>query len=131
MSNEHTDKDFDNLVDLNRKLRTERNSIEQVLHKKELELLESIGTIGRMKNMCWLATALSFIAAFIFGVGVFHSLSPDSDWNAIIGVNVGVWFFSVVMYYCSWRFKFTKSGEDFIKYSKNGFSSAYKWLMRK
>jgi hypothetical protein len=100
--------DYDKTVADNQKLRVEINLVRQELYRCYKDLMNSCALIGSMNNASWLATGISFIIAMFFTVLSMHSLAPSADWNAIIGVGAGTWFFGVFVYYGVWRWQWRK-----------------------
>lgn len=66
--------------------------------------IESIN--DRMKNGSWLAVAVSFLITFVFGYFSINSLTPIESFSDKLGIIVGIWSSSWMVYYITWRLEF-------------------------
>jgi hypothetical protein len=98
--------DYKKLIAQNKKLQNDLILDQQKIHRLILESLDNFATIGKLKSCSTWATIFSFTISLIMGYLVIKNLVPQVNWNQILGVVIGVWWFSLFSYYGFWRAQF-------------------------
>lgn len=75
-----------------------------ILERHKSYEIESVS--DRMKNGSWLGVAVSFLITFVFGYLIINSLTPIEFFSDKLGIIVGIWSSSWMVYYLTWRLEF-------------------------
>lgn len=98
--------DYEKLIAQNQKLQNDIILDRQKIHRLILKDLDNFAMIGKLKNCSVWATIFSFSISLIMGFLFMKNIVPSTNWNQILGVVLGVWWFSLFSYYGFWRAQF-------------------------